>query len=197
MASERLGEIMRRLAVTLALVGVLLASGVGSSVAAVQPSTGTAATSCAAQTLNTGAFLGRVTLRAVVIGKVSCREAHRRVTAYFHKVAAGACGGQNNICGLLFPGGWTCSFFSGTESRETGGAVAGCIHHKARVRLYRSGPTNPPEFRAHVSAGFLGCSLSSVGVLCQAAPTSTGQSNPLVQIAKLQPDGETTNCSDA
>ena len=97
---------------------------------------GRVVTACSNVTVNGGKYGGKVTLRFGLIGSVSCNEAHRVVRAYYRKVAAGQCGAQNNFCNLQFSGGWDCGFFFATESKETGGAVAGCARASASIRLY-------------------------------------------------------------
>lgn len=185
----------------LATVGTVVALAV---IPAGSPSaSGRVAKACPNQAVNGGKVLGRETLRVVVIGRVSCREAHRRVSAYFHQMAAGGCGKLNNFCDLSFPGGWACSIFFAAESRETGGAIAGCAHNHARIRLYRtngkpgppSAPSNPTEFRARLAGGTFGCAVNeNAEALCTGVPSTPEGGTPFVQVARLQPDGQSTGC---
>jgi hypothetical protein len=102
---------------------------------------GRIAAACSHQTVNGGTYVGTLTLRLVLLGRVSCAAAHRLVRAYYNKMAAGRCGKLNNFCNLQFSGGWDCSIFFYTESQATGGAIAGCARSGARIRLYKTGRT--------------------------------------------------------
>jgi hypothetical protein len=97
---------------------------------------GRVASACSNQTVNGGKYVGKVTLRFVLIGKVSCTEAHRNIRAFFHHVAVGPC--EGNICGVDLPGGWTCSWplYAG----EGNGDFAGCFRAAtgAKIRVYKS-----------------------------------------------------------
>ena len=59
-----------------------------------------------------------------------------------------------------------------------------------------SPPANPPEFRARLAGGTLGCSLGNEGTFCQGVPIVSEGSDPLVQVARLQPSGELTSCTE-
>lgn len=126
----------RRAGVGLVVLVVCLAlAALGSGGAVSQ-----AATRCSNQTVDGGRFVGKLTLRVVRLGHVSCAKAHRVVRAYYRKMAAGECGELNNFCALSFPGGWSCSIFSFGVSQTAGGAMAGCARGtpKARIRLYNA-----------------------------------------------------------
>jgi len=92
---------------------------------------GRIASACSNQTVNGGKYVGKVTLRFVLIGKVSCTEGHRNIRAFFHHVAVGPC--EGNICGIDLPGGWTCSWPQGD------GDFAGCFRAAtgAKIRVYK------------------------------------------------------------
>ena len=115
-----------------AIILVLALTGTGA-----QASGARIASACPKETVN-GANVGKLTLRFVLIGRVSCDKARRLARAYFNKRAAGQCGKQNNFCVLQFPGGWDCSIFFAAESQETGGATAGCAQTGAKIRLYKA-----------------------------------------------------------
>lgn len=126
-----------RICVVLLLALALLSTGAMASGAS-------AATACSGLSVNTGHSPGKKAVRLTLIGRVSCVEAHRLVTSWFGKVAAGRCGRANNFCNLQFPGGWDCSFFFAAESREAAGATAGCarVHGgrvDAKIRIYENG----------------------------------------------------------
>jgi hypothetical protein len=58
-------------------------------------------------------------------------------------------------------------------------------------------PSNPSEFRAQLAGGYFGCAVNEGGqTLCQGVPTTSQGSEPLVQVAKLQPDGQVTSCTE-
>jgi hypothetical protein len=82
---------------------------------------------------------GGETVRFRRIGHVSCATAHRLARDYFHKIATGQCGQLNNFCDLTIRG-WACSIFFATESRQAGGASAGCSQERggAKVRFFTS-----------------------------------------------------------
>jgi hypothetical protein len=96
-----------------------------------------AAAGCANLTLDIGAPLGRIPVRFVLIGNVTCIKAHSLARAYFRKLAARQCGELNNFCNLRFPGGWACSVFPAAQSR---GAIGGCARQpgSARFRFYNA-----------------------------------------------------------
>lgn len=125
-----LGLIPTAAIVTLALMATGAAASDGG---------GQAASACSNETVNAGKHVGKLTLRFVLIGSLSCDTAHRLVRAYFHHVATGGhCEGTQ--CLVSFPGGWDCGYFFATESHETGGAIAGCAQGSgARIRVYRVG----------------------------------------------------------
>ena len=94
------------------------------------------ATACANQTANFGANARTLTLRFVLHGNVTCREAHRTMRAYARALAAGRC--ETRICTQVrFAGGWTCSVLSAAEARP-GGVVAGCTRPRARFDVYKA-----------------------------------------------------------
>jgi hypothetical protein len=101
---------------------------------------GRGAAACSNLTVNAGKYGGKQTLRFALKGHVSCSEAHHVVEAFYRKAAANRCGFHNMYCNLQFSGGWDCSFFFATESKETGGAIAGCARSaRDKVRLYTAG----------------------------------------------------------
>jgi hypothetical protein len=93
------------------------------------------ASTCSNQTVNGGKYIGKVTLRFVLIGKVSCTDAHRNIRAFFHHVAVGPC--EGNICGIDLPGDWTCSWpgYAGEGDDD----FAGCFRAAtgAKIRVYK------------------------------------------------------------
>jgi len=96
---------------------------------------GRIASACSNQTVNGGRYVGKVTLRFVLIGKVSCTEAHSNIRAFFHHVAVGPC--EGNICGIDPAGGWTCSWplYAGEGDDD----FAGCFRPAtgAKIRVYK------------------------------------------------------------
>jgi len=94
------------------------------------------AAACADQTVNFGANAKPLTLRFVLHGNVTCREAHRTMRAYARALAAGRC--ETRICTQMrFAGGWTCAAPSAAESRP-GGIVASCTRPRARFDVYKA-----------------------------------------------------------
>ena len=147
---------------------------------------GRVASVCSNVTVNGGKYVGQLTLRFVLIGRVSCSEARRLVRAYFRKMAAGQCGVQNNFCNLQFPGGWDCSIFFATESQETGGAVAGCARSEhEKIRLYKVTRSSDKPGTLHLG-NFLSpdrkvwCDIRAFGASCGTypePPTRSGEVN--------------------
>ena len=125
---------------------------------AAQSPRGARASACSNVTVKAlnGGKLGKLTLRFVLIGSVSCDTAHRLIRAYFHHVATGGhCEGTQ--CLVSFPGGWDCGYFFATESHETGGGIAGCGQSSgARIRVYwvsrRSKRKSAPGARSTASS---------------------------------------------
>jgi hypothetical protein len=99
---------------------------------------GRAASACPNATVNGGKDVGNLTLRFVLLGSVSCDEAHRLIRAFFSHAATGPC--EGTLCLTAFPGSWTCGYFFAAESKETGGAIAGCYQTTTgvRVRVYKA-----------------------------------------------------------
>ena len=131
------------------------------------------ATACSNETVNGGKYVevpelrGELTLRFVLIGSVTCDEAHRLVRAYFRKVAAGAgqCGKQNSFCELQLAGGWDCFVVPAAQSQD--GAHADCARTGATIRLYRVPPPAPPSLNGPiVIAATCAGPLSAPGSLC-------------------------------
>ena len=124
---------------TVALIMVLALTSTGAQATG----GGKIASTCSNETVNGGKYVevpelrGELTLRFVLIGSVTCDEAHRLVRAYFGKVAAGAeqCGRQNSFCELPFAGGWDCFVVPAAQSQD--GAHAECARTGAKIRLYK------------------------------------------------------------
>lgn len=90
---------------------------------------------CAKQTSKN--VLGqRWTWRAVLHGRVSCREAARTERRYIRALREGRC--KTRICTqVTFPGGWTCSSLSAVEEQELGnGLVGGCDRKGTRFSVF-------------------------------------------------------------
>lgn len=119
------------------LVGLVVAALAATASAVPVTSTARSAPHCMPVRVNGGQGLGRVTVRLGRIGDVSCATARHLAHTYFHKIATGQCGQQNNFCDLSFQG-WDCSIFFATESQQAGGAAAGCarVRGGARVRFF-------------------------------------------------------------
>lgn len=116
------------------LVGLVVAALAPTSSAVPVTSRASSAAACAPVRVNGGQGLAKVTVRLGLIGHVSCATAHRLARTYFHKIATGQCGQQNNFCDLSFQG-WDCSIFFATESQQAGGAAAGCAQERGRARV--------------------------------------------------------------
>jgi hypothetical protein len=133
----RLGVISVGIIVALAL----LASGAQAT------GGGRVASACSNETVNGGRYVGKLTIRLGLVGRVSCDEAHRVIRTYFREMSAGHCGVQNNFCDLVLPGGWGCSIFPAAEEKETSGAFVGCYEMAtgAKIRVYKvSRPKSKP-----------------------------------------------------
>jgi hypothetical protein len=131
----------RRAAGSAAVVAVVLGVAAGAAPVVHGSPASHGAAACSSISVDGGKYLGRLTLRLVLFGPVTCDKAHRLVRAYFRKYAAGQCGKDNNFCNLSFAGGWTCSFFSAGESQTAGGAFAGCARSAhTKIRLYKRRP---------------------------------------------------------
>ena len=84
---------------------------------------------------------GRVTLRFVLHGNVSCAEAHSTMRAYARAVVAGHC--PTRICDMVFPGGWTCGSTSAVEEQANGGILGGCSRKGADFAVYKARSRQP------------------------------------------------------
>jgi hypothetical protein len=134
--------------------------------------------------------VSRETLRIKVLGGVSCREATRLTRTYFADMASGRCGRANNFCDLELPGGWSCSLFFVAESREAGGAGAGCARGSARVRIYRGGHAARTSSRQAGSDVFL---AADPGRSCGTVPPQ-GNTRPGQRVRVLRGD---VSCREA
>jgi hypothetical protein len=56
--------------------------------------------------------------------------------------------------------------------------------------------SNPQEFRVGLMTGTMTCAVAAEGSICQGVPTVPEGTDPLVQVAKLQPSGQLTSCSE-
>ena len=89
---------------------------------------------CSNETVN--GVAGKLTLRFVLHGKVSCNKAHSLIRAYFRHVATGYCRNRGTACSFSFAGGWDCALHVVGEHD----GVAGCGHDLApfaTVTVYR------------------------------------------------------------
>jgi hypothetical protein len=118
---------------------------------------GRSASACSNETVNGGKYVGKLTLRFVLLGNVSCKEAHRLIRAYYRRVKTGPC--EGNQCIVKFAGGWTCSFFNASESKETGGTIAGCIRSATgvRIRVYKELGSKSPGPAANTAKASASC----------------------------------------
>ncbi len=82
-----------------------------------------------------------------------------------------------------------------------------CLAHSGSLWILLEGAPTPPaaapapanttEFVARLKGGTIGCGLAPEGqMVCQAAPNASAGSEPLVQVATLQPDGRLTKCTE-
>ena len=119
------------------LVGLAVAALAPASSAVPVTSRARSAAACASVRVNGSQGLAKITVRLGLIGHVSCATAQHLARTYFHKIAAGQCGQENNFCDLSFQG-WDCSIFFATESQQAGGAGAGCAKERGgpRVRFF-------------------------------------------------------------
>src|SRR5450755_2313331 len=78
------------------------------------------AAGCPNETVN--GVAGKVTLRFVLHGKVSCNKAHSLIRAYFRHVATGYCQNRGTACSFSFAG-WDCALHVVGEHD----GVAGCV----------------------------------------------------------------------
>jgi hypothetical protein len=134
--SWRPGFIPVGIVVALALAFALLA-------ASAQATGGRIAAACSNETVNGGTYAGKLTLRFVLHGKVSCNKAHSLIRAYFRRVAppSGYCRNRGTACSFSFAGGWDCALHVVGEHD----GVAGCGHDLApfaTVTVYRA--ARPP-----------------------------------------------------
>jgi hypothetical protein len=150
---------------TVALIMVLALTSTGAQATG----GGRIASTCSNETVNGGKYVedinlrGELTLRFVLIGSVTCDEAHRLVRAYFGKMAADQqCSKLNSFCDLQFAGGWDC--FIGPPAQQQDGASAACARTGATIRLYK---VSPPSLngRIVIAASCVG-PLLSPGSLC-------------------------------
>jgi hypothetical protein len=79
-----------------------------------------------------------------------------------------------------------------------------CLGHTHGIYILEStkqparAPTasNPPEFRARLARGTMGCAVEVEGAFCQGVPTVLEGSDPLVEVARLQPSGQVSSCTE-
>ncbi len=86
------------------LVGLVVAALAPTSSALPVTSRASRAAACAPVRVSVGPGVGPQTVRFGLSGHVSCATAHRLARTYFHKIATGQCGQQNNFCDLSFQG---------------------------------------------------------------------------------------------
>ena len=136
------------------LAAAAVAAAAGTSLGALGiASAATTARSCSTLTLNAGRYGGVQAVRVVTLGRVSCGEGLHLAKVYWGKLAANRCGRVNNFCNLNLPGGWSCGMFFATESKEAGGASAGCFRasNGAKVRFYATAAHAAVASRAHAA----------------------------------------------
>jgi hypothetical protein len=110
------------------------------------------ATACPNLSVYAGKVTGTLNLRFQLNGAVSCQEAHRLIAEFFKRAVAGRC--EGTVCLVQLPKGWSCSYFFATESKETGGALAGCARAAtgAKIRVYKAGTATAPVPKHRVEA---------------------------------------------
>ena len=154
------------------------------------------ASACSTESVNPG--FGKVTVRFVLHGHVSCAEAHRTMRAYARAIAQGRC--TTEICSeVTFPGGWTCSATI-PALRRPNGPIWGCERKSASFDVYKAHKPHRPtrsipsgmEFYAGGTGRGISCQMdagASGYVLCQdIQPT-------LVQTAHLTASGTVAICT--
>lgn len=102
---------------------------------------GTSAAACSNETVSLPG--GRMTLRFVLHGSVSCSEAHATMRAYARALVAGHC--PTRICDMTFPGGWICSSTSAVEQQMSGGILGGCQRRGASFDIYKARGAKPGD----------------------------------------------------
>lgn len=119
--------------VTLVLVAAMVAAPGAVAVGGAKPRA-----ACSDVVIEGGKYVKSQSVGVVRLGSVSCHRARALVRGFFRHVNEGRC--EGNFCATNFPGSWTCSFFPATESREAGGAGAGCFQATtgSKVRMYFS-----------------------------------------------------------
>jgi hypothetical protein len=147
------------------LVVAVIVVFVCASASASTSQTARSTASCSILSLNAGkSHGGRHSLRLVAIG-VSCAETKSLVESFYRKVAGGHCGRNNMYCNLQFPGKWDCGFFFATESKATGGAIAGCFRTtREKLRLF------PVGGKASAVAAAVPATLATSGRSCGSTP---------------------------
>jgi hypothetical protein len=197
-------RVIRRRATVVVLLAIICAIFAASwSVALARPSDARITTACPNLTVYAGKVVGTVNLRFELIGAVSCQEARRLIAEFFKRAVAGRC--EGTACLVQLPKGWSCSYFFATESKETGGALAGCAQAAAgaKIRVYKASaaPASAPKRRVEAAEFFVRyphdravtCAMydgrSGVQTLCETERPNYEQK------ATLEPSGIVHACS--
>lgn len=145
---------------------------------------------CSNETYNAGRYVGRQTLRFMLIRGVSCGKAHALIKALYHHLATGNCEGDR--CLTEIGHHWNCSLFVAPESAELGGAVGGCLQTStgAKLRVYSAlRGFLSPDHRVWCSGGYsLSGPTPEVGCVTFRASPNRG--------AVLRADGSLTLCTE-
>jgi hypothetical protein len=126
---------------------------------------------------------------------VSCTRARKVIHDFATKGAFWHFVGTNHGNGYSPVDGWRCTLFMGHSDCKRGHAIIRAEPLPLHLAPPPS-PSNPPEFRARLAGGTIGCGLGTEGMLCQGVPTVPEMSNPIVQVAKLQPTGQLMSCTE-
>jgi hypothetical protein len=121
-----------------AICAVVFAAAMVAAPGAVATEGAKSRAACSDAGIEGGKYVKRQSVGVVRLGSVSCHKAHSLVRGFFRHVNSGGC--EGNFCLTDFSGSWTCSFFPITESKEAGGAGAGCFQATtgSKVRMYFS-----------------------------------------------------------
>jgi hypothetical protein len=136
------------------------------------------AAGCPNETVN--GVAGKVTLRFVLHGKVSCNKAHSLIRAYFRHVATGYCQNRGTACSFSFAG-WDCALHVVGEHD----GVAGCVRETPFATVTAYGVTRRASAAAEPSSFSIAGGLTAVAATSAAAKRSCG--TELVQPGTIGP----------
>jgi hypothetical protein len=109
------------------------------------------AAGCGNVTVNAGGSVGKTTVRAKRKGKVSCTKVRSLIRSYFHHIATGKCGRNNNFCWIKVDRNWLCGIYSYGLSQARGGAMAFCADQRKGGPSFLLFKVLPPNVREYES----------------------------------------------